>query len=345
MTPAARKFVGPLTFEALGSGAVYVDHLATFGDEIAHTDLTSSADALLVAPASANTIAKIAHGFGDDPVSTVALALRADARLIIAPAMNPRMWNNPAVRDNIEKLRRRGAIVIGPCAGDTACGDLGVGRMSEPDEIVAFTIRALSLSKKKRILILSGPTREYLDDVRFLSNGSSGKFGAALADAAFEAGHDVTVISGPAAVSPSRWIKTIRVTSAEEMLYAAREVEADVLFSPAAIADYAPAERANGKPAKSNALNLKLRPNPDILSSLSGRKIVAFAAESDLDVTRALEKARRKGARFIVLNGAVETMESDSVSAQFIDAESGAAIPIGPASKAEAARRILELSL
>lgn len=346
MTPAAHKFMGSLTLEALSGKPLYLDQLSLGGSGIAHTDLSSEIDLLLVAPATADIIAKIAHGFGDDPVSATALALKAGATLAIAPAMNPRMWSNAAVSHNIALLKERGAIIIGPAHGDTACGDLGVGRMSEPDEIVAMTLRILAANHHpKKIMILSGPTREYLDDVRFISNGSSGKMGAALAEAAYTAGHDVTVISGPSEVKPPRWIRTIAVESADEMLRAARPVPGEFIFSPAAIADYAPQERRSGKPAKDRSAALSLSATPDILATLSKERsatIVAFAAENDdTDIPAAVEKAKRKGARFIVLNRATATMGKDEITAQFIDAHTGVAAPLGPLAKAEAAHEIL----
>jgi phosphopantothenoylcysteine decarboxylase / phosphopantothenate---cysteine ligase len=358
MTPAAAKFVGPMTFEALGSGPVYLDPASldpalNRGSGIGHTDMTSESDALLVAPATADIIAKLAHGLGDDPVSVLALALRRDGKLILAPAMNPRMWANPAVQENLELLISRGAVVIGPGSGDTACGDQGTGRMAEPDEIVAATIRAIAVQKRggvgPRVVILSGPTREAIDDVRFVSNGSSGRMGSALAEAAWEAGADVTVVSGPAAFTPPSWIRVIRIGSATQMLEAATALEYDLLFSPAAVADYRPRERKAGKPPKSDAMTLELIRTPDVLASLAahhertGRHphVVAFAAEDSLqDAARAREKSRGKGARWVVVNAATETMGRETARVQLIEVESGKTIEIGPDLKRAVAEKI-----
>lgn len=363
MTRAACHFVGPLTFDALGGGPVYRDQLEiappSAEDEtqpssgIAHTDLTAAAAALVVAPASADIIAKIAHGFGDDPVCAIALALKTDAALVVAPSMNPRMWANPAVRANIATLRDRGAVIVGPGEGETACGDFGSGRMSEPEEIAAAVRRAIARKRagfaERRVLVLSGPTREPIDGVRFLSNGSSGRMGRALAEAAFEGGHDITVVSGPAEVPPPPWVRTIRVGTAQEMLEAAAKVDADLVVSPAAIADMAPARSAPGKPAKAAAGSIAWVATPDVLAALSKAKpnatIVAFAAEENGgDVAAAVAKAKRKCARFIVLNAVFETMGSENAMVRFIDAADGSVSPIGPASKKLIAAEILRLA-
>lgn len=360
MTDAATRFISPMTFEALGSGPVYlnpvsIDPAQDARSGIGHTDMTFESDALLVAPATADIIAKLAHGFGDDAVSVVALALRREARLIFAPAMNPRMWSNPAVQANIETLLARGATLIGPGVGDTACGDSGTGRMAEPDEIVAGALRAIALARRggsgPRVVILSGPTREPIDDVRFISNGSSGRMGAALAEAAWDAGADVTVICGPSAIQPPRWIRRMRVETANQMLDAASSIECDILFSPAAIADYRPRERLSGKSVKSDSLTLDLVRTPDVLASLvahcakRGRTpvIVAFSAEESLDDrARALEKARAKGAQWVVVNAAVDTMGRDEALVHLVRVDSGEASEIGPLAKRDVAERIFQ---
>lgn len=360
MTPAAQHFLGPLTLENLTGAPVYLDSVARRSAElppelkasgIAHTDLSAATRALLVAPASADIIAKLAHGLADDAVSVLALALPASSPLIIAPAMNPRMWLNPATQANVAILRERGAVIIGPEEGEVACGDTGPGRMSEPEEIAARVTHAVyAPATPRRVLILSGPTREPLDDVRFLSNGSSGRFGAALAEAVFESGDRVTVVSGPAAVRPPSWIETIPVESAEEMLAAARRVDYDVLLAPAAIADYRPKAKAGGKPQKKKSLKLELVATPDVLATLAGRagrgkrRVVAFAAEENADdVKKAREKGRRKHADFIVLNNAVATMGADDATVKLIDVKSGEVRAIGPAAKETVARELWAL--
>jgi phosphopantothenoylcysteine decarboxylase/phosphopantothenate--cysteine ligase len=360
MTAAATRFIAPMTFEALGSGPVYLDPASldpalNRKSGIGHTDMTSESDALLVAPATADIIAKLAHGLGDDAVSVLALALRRDGKLIIAPAMNPRMWANPAVQANLELLISRGAVIIGPGSGDTACGDQGTGRMAEPDEIVAGALRGIAIQRRggagPRVVILSGPTREAIDDVRFVSNGSSGRMGAALAEAAWNAGAEVTVVSGPSAFTPPHWIRTLRVQSAAQMLEAAASLDCDLLFSPAAVADYRPAERKAGKPPKTNSLTLELVRTPDVLASLSDRyaksgrapNVVAFAAEESIhDSSRAREKSRAKGARWVVVNEATETMGKEDARVRLIEVESGKTIEIGPDLKRVVAERIYQ---
>ena len=308
MTNAATRFIGPLTFDALGGGPVYLDQLSLAApgtsaaprpSGIEHTDLTAVAEALLIAPATADIIAKVAHGLGDDPVSALALAMKRDAALVVAPAMNPRMWANPAVRANIALIRERGAIIVGPAEGDMACGDMGTGRMSEPEEIVSWTRRALSRSRKPtelRVLILSGPTREPIDDVRFLSNGSSGRMGRALAESAFEAGHDVTVISGPSEIPMPHWIRTIRVNTALEMLAESKRIACDLVISPAAIADFSPAHRETGKPPKDASGAIEWVATPDVLAALQKHwsTVIRSAGPAAEDQT-ALAKAKKSG--------------------------------------------------
>lgn len=367
MTPAATKFVGPLTFQALSGAPVFSDHLAwdppcgsraqeDAASGIAHTDLSASAVGLVVAPATADCLAHLAHGMGNDAVTVTALALPAGAPLIVAPAMNARMWNHPAVQENLETLRRRGATIVGPEEGNLACGETGTGRMSEPARIAATTRRALAQAGKtsapRRVLILTGPTREAIDDVRFLSNGSSGRMGVALAEAAWERGEEVTVITGPACVQPPDWIRTIRVESAAEMLAAAREISCDLLLCPAAIADWRPAERMTGKPEKVTSRTLPLVTTPDVLATLlkdaaflSSRPIaVAFAAEEgtgDQVRRKAIEKARRKGAGWIVLNDAREVMGNLEATVILLAADAQVETVIGPLPKPEVARRLL----
>jgi phosphopantothenoylcysteine decarboxylase/phosphopantothenate--cysteine ligase len=368
MTPAATRFIGPLTLEAVSNAPVYLDPVARAprsiegaASPIAHTELTSGIEALLVAPASADIIAKIALGLGDDAVSVLALAHSADAPLLVAPAMNPRMWANPALRENIARLERRGAIIIGPDEGEVACRDRGRGRMSEPDEIVARTLRAIarrrSVRPTRRILVLSGPTREALDDVRFLSNGSSGRMGAALAETAFENGDEVTVVSGPAAIMPPRWIATIQVESADEMLSAARaEImrsgEFDIIISPAAVADLRPSRRP-GKPEKTGYAAIEVEPTPDVVGTLAAERraaggrplVVAFtAAEDATDLESARRKAAAHGADAIVVNEARSTMGAATATVTLLMPDAAPA-EIGPAPKSAIARELWRMLL
>ncbi len=361
MTPAATRFVGPLTFEALSGRPVYLDPVSiapsfgSGGTGIAHTDMTSEADVLLVAPASADILGKITHGLGDDPVSVCALALSPGAPLVLAPAMNPRMWNAESVKANMRILESRRAVIVGPAHGEVACGEVGTGRMSEPAEIVAATLRAVALARRrtppKRVLILTGPTREHIDDVRFISNGSSGLMGLSLAEAAHESGDDVTVITGPAALRPPAWIRSRSVTSAEEMLEAARTIEFDIVVAPAAVADFRPSTRAAGKSAKELISSIDLVPTPDVLATLvrEGRergakfRSVAFAAEeSGSDVESALEKGGRKGVDVVILNEARATMGAENASVTMLDVATRSAARLEEAPKKRIARRIWE---
>ena len=358
MTKSAAKFVGPVTFEAITNSPVYIDQcsippkdLYTEKSGIGHTDMTAAAKALVIAPATANSLAKLAHGFADDAVAVLALAMPRESPVLVAPAMNPRMWAHPAVQSNIETLRQRGVIVLAPAEGDTACRDIGQGRMVEPEEIYAFSMRHIALAaaqrKPRKVLILNGPTREHFDDVRFISNGSSGRMGVSLAEAVFEAGDDVRVISGPAAEVPPHWIPTKKVESAEEMFLAAKQEDFDVLLSPAAVADYAPLERSPGKPAKSETLTVTLQKTPDVIAQLAksttGNRpiIVAFAAEESLnEEAKAFEKAKNKGADFIVLNDAKETMGSDTASVKLLKVKDSSTLALEPGLKENVARQL-----
>jgi len=365
MTSAATRFIAPLTFQALTEQNVYLDSVSiptSFGEKdsnkITHTDMTGEADAMLIAPATADIIAKIAHGFADDPVSVSALCLKKSTPLIIAPAMNPRMWEAEATQKNIEVLRSRKVIFIGPEEGEMACGDFGFGRMSEPEKIVSVTMRALSQSilkqKPLKVLILSGPTRESIDDVRFISNGSSGRMGAALAETIFESGHDVFVITGPAMIQPPQWVETIHIESAQEMLDAARTRDFDILISPAAISDFKPSKKMSGKKSKTEILTLELISTPDVFATLIAEKRknnppikgISFSAEESFDdLERAITKAKAKGADGVVVNSAKESMGSETAKIKFINLDSNNVIEFESLPKKIAAKNIWNIIL
>jgi phosphopantothenoylcysteine decarboxylase/phosphopantothenate--cysteine ligase len=289
MTASAQQFVTPLTFQAL-SGAPVHTHLWDAEQErgMGHIELARWADCLLIAPATANTLSKLAHGIADDLLTTLYLA--AACPVWVAPAMNQAMWRKAVVQENIARLQQHGVRLLGPDAGEQACGDYGLGRMREPAAICqALFDQAQSGSLQgKRVLITAGPTREPLDPVRFISNRSSGKMGYALAVAAKQAGAEVTLVSGPVTLSPPVGIKTLAVETAAEMYQAVWDCvgEADIFIGAAAVADYRPQTVAIGKIKKqADTDQLVLEPTTDIIAAVAARLdkpfTVGFAAETD----------------------------------------------------------------
>lgn len=312
LTDSAEKFVTPALFEALTGQPCLQE---TFDEpevgRMAHIDWARQADLLVVAPASANTINKLAAGIADDLLSTLALAY--DGPLVIAPAMNPTMYQHETVQRSLQVLSERGAYIIEPMEGDVACGENGQGKLVSIPELTAEITGILAKSKLlegKRVLITSGPTQEPIDDVRFLSNRSSGKMGAALAQAALLLGAEVTVVSGPTAIPLSARAKVIRVNTAEQMLDAAqRELPGqDWIIGAAAVADYRPSQPVLGKMRRAaEDLTITLTPNPDIIATLArlaspGQRVVGFAAEPSPDLAIAREKIGRKGLFAIAAN-------------------------------------------
>ncbi len=286
MTQAAREFVTPLTFQALSGNPVRFDLLDPNAEAgMGHIELARWADRVLVAPASANFIARLAHGHADDLLTTLCLA--TDAPIVLAPAMNRLMWANPATQANCATLVSRGIRLVGPGEGDQACGEIGEGRMLEPDALVAALSDTFATDAVAglRVLITAGPTREALDPVRYISNRSSGRMGFALAQAAVEAGADVCLVSGPVALPTPPGVARIDVESAEEMIAAALARPMDVFIACAAVADYRPAQAASRKLKKeSRGFNLELIPSPDIVSNVTALPeppfTVGFAAET-----------------------------------------------------------------
>lgn len=319
LTAGGEKFVTPLSVSALCEHPVYND-LWSLKDEaeMGHIRLSREADLILIAPASANMIARMAHGLADDLASTVLLA--ADKPVIIAPAMNHRMWLHPATQANIATLKSRGVTVIGPDEGDMACGEFGPGRMVEPEAIV----EALTLSKKNlsarpdlkglKALVTAGPTHEPLDPVRFIGNRSSGKQGYAIAESLARAGAEVTLVSGPVALPPPAGIKTIAVQTAAEMLKACESaLPADIAVCAAAVSDWRPETVSAQKLKKSGRAPsaVQLTENPDILKTLSGYKnrpclVVGFAAETEYLEKNARAKLAAKGCDWILANNVSE---------------------------------------
>ena len=310
MTTAATRFVGPMTFQALSGEPVHTDLLDAEAEAgMGHIELARWADAVVVAPATANTLARLAHGQADDLLATLCLATRAP--LWVAPAMNQAMWANPATRANCATLVARGINVIGPASGEQACGEVGPGRMVEPAAIVQTLAAALEsgLLAGRRVLITAGPTREAIDPVRYLTNRSSGKMGYALARAARRAGAGVVLVSGPVALPAPEGVTLIRVESAAEMHAAALEQasQSDIFIAAAAVADYRPAAVAEQKIKKQAAgLALELVRNPDILAEVSGLPqrpyCVGFAAETEAVAEHARKKRLAKGLDLIAAN-------------------------------------------
>ena len=313
MTRAAEEFVTPLSLASLSGEKVYTA-LFSLTDEVemGHIQLSRAADLLVVAPATADLMAKMAHGLADDLASTALLA--TDKPVLTAPAMNVRMWRHPATQHNIEILRRNGIAFVGPTEGEMACGEFGPGRMAEPGDILATIITMLTPKAQplagRKVVVTAGPTREPIDPVRFISNHSSGKQGYAIAEAAYDLGADTVLISGPVSLSVPLGIRLVSVETAQEMLAACeREMPADIGIFTAAVADWRVARPASGKLKKTEAAppSLTLAENPDILatisrSSLRPRIVVGFAAETEKVTEHATQKLKRKGCDIIVAN-------------------------------------------
>ncbi|MBC7711212.1 MAG: bifunctional phosphopantothenoylcysteine decarboxylase/phosphopantothenate--cysteine ligase CoaBC [Rhizobacter sp.] len=339
MTAAAREFVGPATFQALSGHPVYSDLWDTRPDNgMAHIELTRGNDVMLIAPASADFLARLVHGRSDDLLSTTVLARTIP--LIVAPAMNLQMWQNPATQRNVATLRADGVHVIGPGTGDQACGEIGDGRMLEPADIMA-ALDAWAQPKVmagKRVLITAGPTQEAIDPVRVITNHSSGKMGYALAQACADAGAQVTLVSGPTHLATPYSVDRVNVTSAAQMLVAVEaEVDhADIFIAVAAVADYRPTSNAEQKIKKTNAgLTVHLEPTVGILAHIAkyprqgqGKSgppfCVGFAAESEKVEQYGAEKRARKGIPLLIANHAQSAFGADENQVTLID-ERGAA--------------------
>ena len=351
MTKNAAEFITPLTLETLSHNAVSLEEFS-HAFEIGHISLAKWADLFVVAPATANILAKMACGIADDLLSTTFLAVTAP--VLVAPAMNANMWRNPATQANIETLRARGVRFVGPESGALACGDADIGRMSEPEAIVAAIEEILRPRRDlagKRVLVTAGPTHEPLDPVRFIGNRSSGRMGYALAEAAADRGAEVTVVSGPVAIPAPRGARVVPVTTTMEMYEAVlREAEGvDCVVQAAAPADFrAEAVAASKIKRTGEELSVRLVPNPDIAAELGRRKrpgqvLVAFAAETDEAVANARGKLVKKNADFVVCNdvtkpGAGFDVETNIIT--IVSPEGEESFPL--MSKREAAERILD---
>ena len=354
MTKRACEFVTPLTFRALSGHHVVVDDYAPDNpDPIAHITFSQTVDLLIVAPATANMIAKFANGIADDFLSSTYLACTAP--VLIAPAMNTTMLEHPATQRNLERLRADGVHFVEPDEGEMACGTIGPGRLSEPDQIVAAALDILNAAKDlsgERLLITVGATREEIDPVRFISNRSSGKMGFALAEAALKRGADVTVVAGVTTAALPRGVRIVNALSAEEMSQAvAREsAGASVFIGAAAIADYRPAQRAEQKIKKSSdSITLTLERTPDVLSQVAasrsnGMLVIGFAAETEDVVENAKKKLHTKKLDAIIANDVSRHdsgFDSATNAITIITKDRDEALPL--LSKREAADRILDV--
>lgn len=350
MTPGAEEFLRPLTMQALSGHPVHtglLDEKAEAG--MGHIELARWADLLLIAPASADFIANMVHGRADSLLAAIYLA--TPAKVAIAPAMNQAMWSHSASVENINNLTRRGVTIIGPESGSQACGDIGPGRMEQPDSIIeqASSLFNSGVLQGKKVVITAGPTREALDPVRYISNHSSGKMGYALAAAAIEAGADVTLISGPVALSIPEKCQGILVMSADEMQQAALEFAegADIFIATAAVADYKAASIASEKiKSGDDKMTISLEKNPDIVSSVASTFedlfVIGFAAESNDVETYAKGKLEQKHLDAIVANDISRAdigFNSDDNEVSWIDTDS--TIIFSKRSKAQLARDLV----
>lgn len=348
MTESATRFVGAATFQALSGQPVWTDMWdPRVADGMGHIAHTRDRDLILVAPATADFMARVAQGVAGDLLSALCAARRCP--LMMAPAMNVEMWENPATQRNLRTLQDDGVLIAGPAAGDQACGEVGMGRLLEPAQLLAQVQAVLQpeLLAGRRVLITAGPTEEPVDPVRVLTNRSSGKMGYAIARAAREAGAEVTLVSGPVALPTPAGVTRIDVRTAEEMFEAVkRAVEgADVFIAVAAVADYRVRNRAAQKIKKGNGgLVLELEENPDILSWVAGRPkapfCVGFAAESERLAEHAREKRQKKRVPLIAANLAQEALGADESSITLYDDRGEH--PLGRAPKLQLARRLLE---
>ncbi|MGB4343740.1 MAG: bifunctional phosphopantothenoylcysteine decarboxylase/phosphopantothenate--cysteine ligase CoaBC [Moraxellaceae bacterium] len=310
MTEAAQSFITPLTLQALSGNPVHTDLLDPAAEAaMGHIELARWADLVLVAPASADCLARLAQGVANDLLTTLWLATKA--KLAVAPAMNQQMWAAPVTRANLATLQARGVAVFGPAAGSQACGDVGEGRMLESVELATACANQFEsgLLTGRHVVVTAGPTREALDPVRYLSNHSSGKMGFAIAEACVEAGARVTLIAGPVSLPTPARLKRVNVVSADEMLLAAQAAAegADVFVATAAVADYRPARVAEQKIKKSaDVIALELIKNPDIVATIAARPdrpfVLGFAAETEKVIEHAREKLLRKKLDMIACN-------------------------------------------
>ncbi|MGH9602031.1 MAG: bifunctional phosphopantothenoylcysteine decarboxylase/phosphopantothenate--cysteine ligase CoaBC [Terriglobales bacterium] len=356
MTRAAQEFVRPLTFAALSGEKVITEMFGSGAEQpnldaaVEHIGVAQSIDALVVAPATADTLAKFAHGQADDFISTLFLATTAP--VVVAPAMNVNMWEHPATQSNLETLKQRGVRVVEPDSGYLACRMMGPGRLAPNEVIVAAVLEALGAAQDlagETVLVTAGPTREAIDPVRYLTNRSSGRMGYALAEAALRRGARVILVSGPTALTSPGAAELVAVETAEQMREAvlARFAEATIVVKCAAVADYRPRAAAPEKIKRQGAMTLELEPTPDILAELGKRRtsqiVVGFAAETEDVLENARRKLNAKSADAIVVNDVSRPgtgFDSDRNAVTILTATETIEVP--ETSKWEVAHRVLD---
>ncbi len=356
MTKHATEFIAPLTFETLTGNPVYVEMFdpATAG-KIPHIALAKAADLVLVAPATANVIAKIAHGIADDLLTSAVLA--ATCKKLVAPAMNTHMFDNPATQDNLQVLLSRGMEIVAPACGRLACGDVGAGKMPEPAELIDRVEQELAFEKDMaglRVVVTAGPTREAIDPVRFITNHSSGKMGYALAKAAARRGAEVTLISGPTALDTPSFVNTVSVDSAKEMFDAvmAAADDADIVIKAAAVADYRPTTVADEKIKKTDGdAVIALERTDDILATLGAQQrddcfLCGFSMETEQLLENSRAKLEKKNVDMIVANSLRQEgagFAGDTNIVTLLTADGKESLPM--MSKDETAHKILDAIL
>lgn len=351
MTEAATRFITPLTLQALSGRPVYTDIWdPRIPNNMAHIQLSRGADAIVIAPASTDFLVKLAYGMADDLLSTLCVA-KGQCPLLVAPAMNREMWENPATQRAAKQLKEDGVVLLGPGAGHQACGETGQGRMLEPDELLQGIIDFFQpkILAGRRVLITAGPTSEPIDPVRVITNRSSGKMGYAIARAAREAGAQVTLVSGPTALNTPYGVERISVETARDMHAAvmARCGDQDIFIAVAAVADWHVANSSQHKIKKdknATAPAIEFAPNPDILAEVArlpnGPWCVGFAAETEQLLEHAEAKRKRKGIELLVGNLAQEAMNSDHSTLILFDAHGHHPLPTQP--KLQAARSLIQ---
>ena len=356
MTENATNFINPITFETLTGNKCLVDTFdRNFQFQVEHVSIAKKADVVMIAPASANVIGKIANGLADDMLTTTVMACRC--RKIFAPAMNTAMYENPIVQDNIKKLQHYGYEVITPASGYLACGDTGAGKMPEPETLLEYILREVAFEKDlsgKKILVTAGPTQEAIDPVRCLTNHSSGKMGYAIARMAMLRGAKVTLISGPTALTPPPFVEVVPVVSAQDMFeaVAARQEQADFIFKAAAVADYTPADYSDNKMKKKDGdLSIPLKRTQDILQHLGshrrpGQVICGFSMETQNMLENSQAKLVKKKVDMICANnlkvaGAGFGVDTNVIT--LITPQGAEELPL--LSKEEAANRILDAAM
>ncbi len=355
MTQNATNFINPITFETLTGNKCLIDTFdRNFQYSVEHVSLAKQADVFLVAPASANVIAKAAHGLADDMLTTTLLACQCPK--IFAPAMNTRMYQNPVVQDNMEILRRYGMEVISPAVGYLACGDTGEGKMPEPELLLEFIIKALQPKDMTglKVLVTAGPTMEKIDPVRYISNHSSGKMGYAVARAAMMRGAQVTLVTGKTSLTPPVGVRTVQSTSAADMAEAVKACskEQDIIIKAAAVADYRPKNTADEKLKKKDAdLSIELERTEDILGFLGAHKpegqfLCGFSMETQNMIENSRQKLEKKNLDLIVANNVKEQgagFGTDTNIVTLLSEKDTLTLPL--LSKEEVANRLLDYIL